>query len=263
MMTRPRKPLVAGLALVLLAACGLVAVRALDDDGTRITAWFDRTVGIYAGSDLRVLGVRVGEVESVEPRGTRVRVRLLLDEGVRVPMRRPGPRRRPEHRRRPVRAAHPRVHHRPHARRRRGTARRPQPHPRRDRPALRLDHRTEPGPRTERRQLHRRRVRTPRHRREEPQGQRHVHRHLHRGVRQGRQDPRRQQRGPLHRPRPTPDLHDHAQGQGRRRPHRAGTPRRGRRLLRGEQGRPRRAPSRNSPRPSSRSRRSSRTTAAS
>ncbi|MFH8581460.1 MCE family protein [Streptomyces zaomyceticus] len=84
-MTRPRKPLVAGLALVLLAACGLVAVRALDDDGTRITAWFDRTVGIYAGSDLRVLGVRVGEVESVEPRGTRVRVRLLLDEGVRVP----------------------------------------------------------------------------------------------------------------------------------------------------------------------------------
>ncbi|MFE6855444.1 MlaD family protein, partial [Streptomyces sp. NPDC057674] len=68
-MTRPGKPLVAGLALVLLAACGLVAVRVLDDDGTRITAWFDRTVGIYAGSDLRVLGVRVGEVESVEPQG--------------------------------------------------------------------------------------------------------------------------------------------------------------------------------------------------
>ncbi|WP_306325937.1 MCE family protein [Streptomyces venezuelae] len=84
-MTKPRRPLVAGLALVLLVACGTVAVRALDDDGTRITAWFDRAVGIYAGSDLRVLGVRVGEVESVEPQGTRVRVRLRLDEGVRVP----------------------------------------------------------------------------------------------------------------------------------------------------------------------------------
>ncbi|WP_406066435.1 MCE family protein [Streptomyces sp. NBC_01077] len=84
-MNKPRKPLVAGLALVLLAACGLVAVRVLGDDGTRITAWFDRAVGIYEGSDLRVLGVRVGEVESVEPQGTRVRVRLLLDEGVRVP----------------------------------------------------------------------------------------------------------------------------------------------------------------------------------
>ncbi|CCA54092.1 MCE family protein [Streptomyces venezuelae] len=85
MMTKPRRPLVAGLALVLLAACGTFAVRALGDDGTRITAWFDRAVGIYAGSDLRVLGVRVGEVESVEPQGTRVRVRLRLDEGVRVP----------------------------------------------------------------------------------------------------------------------------------------------------------------------------------
>ncbi|MFD3569886.1 MCE family protein [Streptomyces sp. NPDC058671] len=85
MKTRTRTPLVAGLALAVLAACGLVAVRALDTGGIRVTAWFDRAVGIYAGSDLRVLGVRVGEVESVEPRGTRVRVGLRLDEGVRVP----------------------------------------------------------------------------------------------------------------------------------------------------------------------------------
>lgn len=84
-MTKPRKPLVAGLALTVLAAAGLVAVRVLDDDGIRVTAYFDRAVGIYAGSDLRVLGVRVGEVESVEPQGTRVRVALRLDEGVRVP----------------------------------------------------------------------------------------------------------------------------------------------------------------------------------
>ncbi|MFC7975398.1 MCE family protein [Streptomyces cinereoruber] len=85
MMTKPRTPLAAGLALVVLAACGFVAVRVLEPDGTRVTAYFDRTGGVYAGSDLRVLGVRVGEVESVEPQGTRVRVRLHLDEGVRVP----------------------------------------------------------------------------------------------------------------------------------------------------------------------------------
>ncbi|NML53826.1 MCE family protein [Streptomyces sp. R302] len=84
-MSTTRKPLVAGLALAVLAACGLVTVRALDDDGIRVTAYFDRAIGIYAGSDLRVLGVRVGEVESVEPQGTRVRVALRLDEGVRVP----------------------------------------------------------------------------------------------------------------------------------------------------------------------------------
>ncbi|EFE69710.1 secreted protein [Streptomyces viridosporus ATCC 14672] len=73
------------LALAVLAAGGLTAVRVLDSDGTRITAYFDRAVGIYAGSDLRVLGVRVGEVESVRPQGTTVRVGLLLDEGVKVP----------------------------------------------------------------------------------------------------------------------------------------------------------------------------------
>ncbi|MEV7728793.1 MCE family protein [Streptomyces sp. NPDC087917] len=84
MMTKPRTSLVLGLAVVVLAACGLVAVRALGSDGIRVTAYFDRAVGVYAGSDLRILGVRVGEVESVEPEGTRVRVRLHVDDGVRV-----------------------------------------------------------------------------------------------------------------------------------------------------------------------------------
>lgn len=83
-MNTPRRPLAVGLALVVLAAVGLVGVRLLGSDGTRVTAYFDRAVGVYAGSDLRILGVRVGEVESVEPEGTRVRVRLRVDDGVRV-----------------------------------------------------------------------------------------------------------------------------------------------------------------------------------
>ncbi|MFG3160534.1 MCE family protein [Streptomyces sp. NPDC048232] len=84
-MNRRRKVLTGLLALVVLAAAGLVTARALEADGTRLTAYFDRAIGVYAGSDLRVLGVRVGEVESVRPQGTTVRVGLRLDEGVRVP----------------------------------------------------------------------------------------------------------------------------------------------------------------------------------
>ncbi|MEU7468015.1 MCE family protein [Streptomyces sp. NPDC044984] len=84
-MSRRRKVLTGLLALAVLAAGGLTAVRVLDSDGTRVTAYFDRAVGVYAGSDLRILGVRVGEVESVRPQGTTVRVGLLLDEGVKVP----------------------------------------------------------------------------------------------------------------------------------------------------------------------------------
>ncbi|MFE6287493.1 MCE family protein [Streptomyces sp. NPDC057877] len=83
-MSGRRRLLAVAIALAVVAA-GLAAARALDDRGTRLTAYFDRAVGIYAGSDLRILGVRVGEVTSVRPQGTRVQVGLELDDGVRVP----------------------------------------------------------------------------------------------------------------------------------------------------------------------------------
>ncbi|WP_431987027.1 MCE family protein [Streptomyces griseoflavus] len=84
-MTPRRKLLTGVLTLAVLVAGALAAVRILDSGGTRLTAHFDRVVGVHPGSDLRILGVRVGEVESVRPEGTTVRVGLRLDEGVKVP----------------------------------------------------------------------------------------------------------------------------------------------------------------------------------
>ncbi|WP_336321920.1 MCE family protein [Streptomyces lavendofoliae] len=73
-----------GLALV--AVAGASGVMALDESrATRVIARFDRATGVYEGSDLRVLGVRVGTVGSIRPRGREVEVTLLIDEGVRVP----------------------------------------------------------------------------------------------------------------------------------------------------------------------------------
>lgn len=51
----------------------------------RVTAYFPRTVGIYPGSDVRVLGVRIGEVRKITPDGGRVRVELEYDRGRKVP----------------------------------------------------------------------------------------------------------------------------------------------------------------------------------
>jgi phospholipid/cholesterol/gamma-HCH transport system substrate-binding protein len=51
----------------------------------RVTAYFPRTVGIYPGSDVRVLGVRIGEVTEIRPQGTRVRVVMEYDAGRKVP----------------------------------------------------------------------------------------------------------------------------------------------------------------------------------
>ncbi|MCS0637968.1 MCE family protein [Streptomyces sp. LP05-1] len=76
--------LAAGLAVV--AVAGGSGVMALDESGTtRITARFDRAVGVYEGSDLRVLGVKVGTVGPVRPAGKEVEVTLLLDADVPVP----------------------------------------------------------------------------------------------------------------------------------------------------------------------------------
>ncbi|CAM5324002.1 MCE family protein [Streptomyces atroolivaceus] len=74
----------AGLAVVAVAVGS--GVTAMEQEGTTtITAYFDRATGVYPGSDLRVLGVKVGTVESVDPRGEEVRITLRLDEGVSVP----------------------------------------------------------------------------------------------------------------------------------------------------------------------------------
>nr|WP_169813582.1 MCE family protein [Nocardia lijiangensis] len=53
---------------------------------TRITAYFDRSVGIYEGSDVRILGVPVGRVASVEPMGDQVKIVMTVDRGYDVPV---------------------------------------------------------------------------------------------------------------------------------------------------------------------------------
>lgn len=75
--------LAAGCAVVLLATAGLWWL--FSDQGTRITAYFDRTVGVYAGSSVRVLGVESGRIDRVVPEGDEVRVDLHVDDGVDVP----------------------------------------------------------------------------------------------------------------------------------------------------------------------------------
>lgn len=49
------------------------------------TAYFPRTVGLYEGNDVRVLGVQAGEVTSVEPQGDQVKVGLEYDRSTQVP----------------------------------------------------------------------------------------------------------------------------------------------------------------------------------
>jgi phospholipid/cholesterol/gamma-HCH transport system substrate-binding protein len=67
---------------VVLSACAMVfgspAMK-------RVTAHFTEAVGIYPGSDVRVLGVKIGTIESVTPQGKTVRVVMSYDSKYKVP----------------------------------------------------------------------------------------------------------------------------------------------------------------------------------
>lgn len=73
-------------AVVVLAAVGGGAWWYVDShsDRTNFAAMFPESIGIYPGSDVRVLGVPVGGVDSITPQGTQVKIEMHLNKGVTV-----------------------------------------------------------------------------------------------------------------------------------------------------------------------------------
>jgi phospholipid/cholesterol/gamma-HCH transport system substrate-binding protein len=78
--------LITALVVLSLVAAGLVVLNRRDSKETiAVTASFSRTVGLYPGSSVRVLGVAIGTVTSVKPQGTAVEVVLELPKDTPVP----------------------------------------------------------------------------------------------------------------------------------------------------------------------------------
>jgi phospholipid/cholesterol/gamma-HCH transport system substrate-binding protein len=78
------------LRAVTLVVIGVLVVAAVmvlrpQADVKVLEASFPRTVSLYEGSDVRVLGVPVGEVVSVDPAGTTVKVTIEYDASTKVP----------------------------------------------------------------------------------------------------------------------------------------------------------------------------------
>ncbi|MCS7482375.1 MCE family protein [Umezawaea endophytica] len=79
-----------GRALAMACALVLVVTAALwwtfsGVNERKVTALFGAAVGLYPGSDVRVLGVKVGSIDDVTPEGKLVRVVMTLDRDVEVP----------------------------------------------------------------------------------------------------------------------------------------------------------------------------------
>ncbi|WP_406629142.1 MCE family protein [Amycolatopsis sp. WGS_07] len=86
--TRAGRSLVTWLGFACVAALLLTAgiyFALRDTGGTKISAYFGKTVGLYAGSSVRVLGVAVGEVTAVTPEGQAVRVDMKVNDDVPIP----------------------------------------------------------------------------------------------------------------------------------------------------------------------------------
>lgn len=75
--TRRLRALSAIVLILLLAATWLVVSR---DSTRRLTADFVSSVGVYQGSEVRLMGVPIGKVTSVTPRGDQVRIVMEYDE---------------------------------------------------------------------------------------------------------------------------------------------------------------------------------------
>ena len=84
-MTRTPSRLVVGVVGLALAG-GVAGCGAFSNEERKtLTASFDRAVGLYEKSDVRILGVRIGQVTKIVPEGDDVRVEMEYDAKYEVP----------------------------------------------------------------------------------------------------------------------------------------------------------------------------------
>jgi virulence factor Mce-like protein len=84
----PRNRLTAAVALALAAlliAGAVVMVRQIFFAPKTITAYFTSATAIYPGDQVRVSGVKVGTIKSIEPQGTQAKLTLKVDRDVPIP----------------------------------------------------------------------------------------------------------------------------------------------------------------------------------
>lgn len=82
-MTMLKKLIIPGVIVVLLAVAAFQMLGS--EDRKTVTAEFPRTISVYEGSEVRVLGVPVGTIDTVEPSGTSVTVTMTYDAEVDIP----------------------------------------------------------------------------------------------------------------------------------------------------------------------------------
>lgn len=85
-MTRSARIFLAAALAVILAGGVVVLLRTTERiNRTHVVAYFENSNGIYAGDDVRIVGVTVGRIESIEPQPTSVKISFWYDSKFKVP----------------------------------------------------------------------------------------------------------------------------------------------------------------------------------
>lgn len=86
-MTRPNPiRLCAAIVLVAVVVGGFIAVGSIDTARrATVVAYFANSNGIFAGDEVRIVGVPVGSIDSIEPEPTRVKITFSYDADLPIP----------------------------------------------------------------------------------------------------------------------------------------------------------------------------------
>jgi phospholipid/cholesterol/gamma-HCH transport system substrate-binding protein len=74
------------LAIALLAGGGVAVGWAAKTGQTHIVAYFDNTNGLFHGDEVRILGVAVGSIDTIEPQPNRAKVTFWVDGKYKIPL---------------------------------------------------------------------------------------------------------------------------------------------------------------------------------
>jgi phospholipid/cholesterol/gamma-HCH transport system substrate-binding protein len=77
--------IVAAAAVVVIVLVSVVLIVTSGPGSKQVTAYFTQAIGVYPGSSVEILGIKVGTIDSVQPEGTHVKVTMTVNGGVQVP----------------------------------------------------------------------------------------------------------------------------------------------------------------------------------
>jgi phospholipid/cholesterol/gamma-HCH transport system substrate-binding protein len=73
------------IALVAVLIGGVYVLFSSPGNGRKIVGYFTSAVGLYPGDQVRILGVPVGEVDTIEPRPSDVKITMSMSKDVKIP----------------------------------------------------------------------------------------------------------------------------------------------------------------------------------